>query len=82
MSSIEQRLKRLEQAVGQGQGDFCTCPDGKRILFEDAEVWRGEPDRDLGPETCPKCGKPRQTVTVVFEEVAWRGEDDATGGLS
>ncbi len=44
MSSIEQRLKRLEEALATG-GDFCACPDGRSIVFVDYFTWQDNPDR-------------------------------------
>lgn len=65
MSNLEQRLKRLEEALAVG-GDWCECDGGRSIVFVDYYAWHDNPDR-FG-EVCATCGKPKQ-VTVVVEQV-------------
>lgn len=51
--NFESRLKRLEEKTGSGE---CTCT-GPLI------IWPGQDQEDI---TCPKCGRERVVIRVVY----------------
>jgi len=56
--SVKTRLAKLEQAAGP-RGGLCQCGGGQIVWWDD-----DQPKPEPTPETCPKCGKPRQVLII------------------
>jgi hypothetical protein len=61
--NVKARIDRLEKARQETAPGMCAC-QGARIVWGDDGT--GAPRPDPGAETCPVCGRVRQTWRVQY----------------